>query len=176
MAAKWTAFVSGDVLTAAQLNDTVDNFADTAIFNEQQASNTNGGGFTSGSYVKRVLNTTIVNNITGCSIASSVITLPAGTYNVIANAPAFSVNAHRARLQNTTASTTIALGMNAFTNQTVTDGVTNSTVNTIFTLSATSTIELQHRCETTRTVNGLGTLCNFGDNEVYAQIQITRIG
>jgi hypothetical protein len=66
--------------------------------------------------------------------------------------------------------------MNAFTNQTVTDGVTNSTVNTIFTLSVTSTIELQHRCETTRTVNGLGTLCNFGDNEVYAQIQITRIG
>jgi hypothetical protein len=176
MAAKWTAFVSGAVLTAQQLNDTVDNFADIAIFNEQQASNTNGGGFTSGSYVKRTLNTTVVNNITGCSIASSVITLPAGTYNVFAFAPAFSVGAHKARLQNMTASTTIALGMNAFTTNGATDSVTNSTVNTVFTLSATSTIELQHRCETTRTVNGLGTLCNFGDNEVYAQIQITRIG
>ena len=48
MAANWTAFVSGAVLTAAQLNGVVDNFADIAIFNETQANGTEGGTFTSG--------------------------------------------------------------------------------------------------------------------------------
>jgi hypothetical protein len=63
MAANWTPFVSGAVLTASQLNGVVDNFADMAIFREEQASGTNGGTFTSGSYIKRTLNTTVVNNI-----------------------------------------------------------------------------------------------------------------
>jgi hypothetical protein len=37
-----------------------------------------------GSFVTRVLNTTALNAITGCSLASNQITLPAGTYEVIA--------------------------------------------------------------------------------------------
>ena len=175
MAANWTAFSSGAVLTAAQLNGVVDNFADIAIFNEQQANNTQGGTFTSGSYVKRTLNTTVVNNITGCSIASSVITLPAGTYNVQAWAPAFSCDSHRARLRNTTASTTLAQGMNAFTSNGSSYAQTHSFVNATFTLSVSSTIELQHQCQATKATNGLGVICTFGDNEVYAQIQIARI-
>jgi hypothetical protein len=145
-----------------------------AIFNEQQATNTNGGDFTSGSYVKRILNTTIINTISGCTLTSSVISLPAGTYNATAYAPAYSINGHRIRLQNTTASTTIVLGVNCFANHS-SPATTHSFLNATFTLSATSNIELQHRCETTRTVNGLGTLCNFGDNEVYAQIQIEKV-
>ena len=174
MTAKWSAFVAGDVLTAAQLNDVVDNFQDIAIFNETQANNTNGGGFTSGSYTKRVLNTTIVNNITGCSIASSVITLPAGTFAVRASAPAFAVVAHKARIQNTTASTTLALGQNSYANASATAS-TSSEVVTIFTLSVSSTIELQHRCETTKASNGYGLSCAFGDSEIYSQIMIQRI-
>ena len=174
MTAQWSAFVAGDVLTAAQLNDVVDNFQDIAIFNETQANNTNGGGFTSGSYTKRVLNTTIVNNITGCSIASSVITLPAGTFAVRASAPAFAVVAHKARIQNTTASTTLALGQNSYANASATAS-TSSEVVTIFTLSVSSTIELQHRCETTKASNGYGLSCAFGDSEIYSQIMIQRI-
>ena len=174
MAANWTAFVSGDVLTAAQLNDVVDNFQDIAIFNETQASNTQGGTFTSGSYVKRTLNTTVVNNITGCSIASSVITLPAGTYIAFGYAPALGVNSHKTRLQNTTAGTTIGLGQNSFSNSSPLSQ-TASIVNRTFTLTVTSTIELQHRAESTFATNGLGAICNFGDSEIYAQIQITRI-
>jgi hypothetical protein len=174
MGAKWTAFVSGAVLTAEQLNDTVDNFADVAIFNETQAANTAGGAFTSGSYVKRVLNTTVVNNITGCSIASSVITLPAGTFRVTASAPAFRVDNHKLRLQNTTAATTIQIGSSEYTLNT-TEVVTNSLLNAYFTLSVSSTIELQHRCATTRATNGLGVPTNFADSEIYSQITITRV-
>jgi hypothetical protein len=174
MAAKWTAFVSGDVLTAAQLNDTVDNFADIAIFNETQASATEGGTFTSGSYVKRTLNTTVVNNITGCTLTSSVIALPAGTYQVFASAQAYKVGNHKIKLRNTTASTDIAIGNSAFTD--AGDAVTTpSLIQTSFVLSATSNIEVQHRCSVTRAGNGLGTAASFGDSEIYAQITIARI-
>jgi hypothetical protein len=174
MAANWTAFVSGAVLTAAQLNDVVDNFADIAIFNETQASGTNGGTFTSGSYVKRTLNTTVVNNITGCSIASSVITLPAGTYHVFASAPAFAVNNHKSRLRNTTAGTNLQIGSTMYTasGSLVT---TLSEVQAYFTLTASTTIELQHQCATTKTTQGLGIECGFGDSEIYSQITIIRV-
>jgi hypothetical protein len=172
-----TTYTAGEVLTAASLNA---NFsfaaggAPTAIFNETQANLTQGGTFTSGSYVKRTLNTTVINDITGCSIASSVITLPAGTYFVSAIAPALQVSNHKTRLQNTTDSTTIAIGTTntcaaADTTQ------TNAELTTYFTLAASKTIELQHRCATTAASYGLGTAMNFSDNEVYSSITITKV-
>jgi hypothetical protein len=174
MAANWTPFVSGAVLTAAQLNDVVDNFQDIAIFNETQANGTEGGTFTSGSFVKRTLNTTVVNNITGCSIASSVITLPAGTYFVSAVAPALQVSNHKLRLQNTTDATTIAIGTNGSTAAANTVQ-TNATLVTCFTLAASKTIELQHRCATTAATYGFGTQNGFSVSEIYASITIARI-
>jgi hypothetical protein len=163
-----SGYVSGQVVQA------VPTALATAIFNETQASGTAGGTFTSGSYVKRTLNTTVVNNITGCSIASSVITLPAGTYQVFASAPAFRVDNHKLRLQNTTAATTIQIGSSEYTLNT-TEVVTNSLLNAYFTLSVSSTIELQHRCATTRATNGLGVPTSFTDNEIYSQITITKV-
>ena len=145
-----------------------------AIFNDQQTSGTNGGTFTSGSYVKRTLNSTIVNTISSCTLTSSVISLPAGTYLVFACAPAVNVATHKLRLQNTTAASTIAIGTVAFVNTSTT--ATHSIINTYFTLASTSNIELQHRCETTAATVGLGAQSGFGDVEVYAQIQIVRIG
>jgi hypothetical protein len=174
MAANWTAFAAGNVLTAAQLNGVVDNFADIAIFNETQASGTQGGTFTSGSYLKRTLNTTVVNNITGCSIASSVITLPAGTYAVSAYAPAFGVNDNKCKLRNTTASTDIAIGNSGYSagaDSVLVLGV----VQTIFTLSVSTNIELQHRCGLTTASNGFGRATSYGDSEIYSQITIARI-
>lgn len=174
MAAKWTDFVAGAVLQASQLNSVLDNFQDIAIFNETQANNTDGGTFTSGSYLKRVLNTTVVNNIAGCSIASSVVTLPAGTFYARGVAPQFMTNETRARLQNTTAGTTIQLGTNARSASSDAT-LTYSVVEGVFTLATSSTIELQHRCVTTRATNGFGTPCNMGDSEVYSSLYIVRI-
>ena len=147
--------------------------ATVAVFCEQQAANTAGGTFTSGSFVKRVLNTTIVNNIVGCSIASSVITLPAGTYTVFATSPAYSVDNHQALLRNATDSTNTIIGTSARTNSTV-DSVTESTVNGVFTIATSKTFELQHRCSLTRSTDGLGKPVNLGVNEVYANIYIEK--
>ncbi len=145
-----------------------------AVFREEQAAGTYGGSSTSGSYQKRVLNTTVVNNITGCSIASSVITLPAGSYYVTAVAPVYGGNgAFRCRLQNTTDATTIGNG----TNQ-VNGGVTDAEQGLIeyyFTLAATKNIELQTRVTSSVATDGLGGRCNFGDTEVYSSISITKV-
>lgn len=174
MAAKWTDFVAGAVLTAAQLNSVLDNFSDIAIFNESQASGTNGGTATAGSFVKRTLNTTVVNNITGCSIAASVITLPAGTYFINATAPAYAINSCQSKLRNTTDSTNAIMGMSANGNQTY-FGYSTSPLAGLVTITGTKTFELQMRTQSTQATNGLGVATSFGDGEVYSSIQIVRV-
>ena len=176
-----TTYTAGEVLTAASLNANL-SFAATnptapavAIFNETQANNTSAGTFTSGSYVKRVLNTTVVNQITSCTLTSSVISLPAGTYQVFLTAPAIQVAQHQTRLRNTTDSTDIALGSSEYTNSTLDDGCTISNLQTVFTLAATKNIEVQHRCASTKATFGLGLASNFSNNEIYTQITITKL-
>ena len=144
-----------------------------AIFNETQASGTAGGTFTAGSYVKRVLNTTVKNDISGCSLSSSVITLPAGTYSVFASANAFAVSRQKLKLRNTTDSTDTQIGTS---NQVEAANVTlSSIVQALFTITASKNFEVQHRCETTRAADGLGRATSFGDDEVYCTITITKV-
>jgi|DEB0MinimDraft_3_1074331.scaffolds.fasta_scaffold56182_2 hypothetical protein len=145
-----------------------------AIFNETQSSGTSGGTFTAGSYVKRTLNTTVVNTITGASIATSVITLPAGTYEVHATAPAYDVDRHKMRIRDTTNSIDLAIG-NPLIATSGTDVSNQSVVMGSFTLAGSTNIEVQHQCGTSRAGNGLGVEGSFGDNEVYAQITIRAL-
>lgn len=144
-----------------------------AVFNETQASGTNGGTATSGSWFKRVLNTTVTNGITGCTLTSSVISLPAGTYSATVFAPNYRTDESQFRLQNTTAGTTIIYGgsnnARSTSNQTMI-----GTVQAYFTLSVTSDIEVQNRVFTTNNTVGLGLADSFG-GEVYASIQIEKV-
>jgi hypothetical protein len=141
-----------------------------AIFNETQASGTNGGTATSGSYVKRTLNTTIQNGITGCSIASSVITLPAGTYRLTGQAPVFNVTTNSSRLQNTTDATTTQQGS---ANYCQNNNYGSSFINAYFTIAGTKNFEIQTRVGSTVTTNGYGASTGFGD-EIYTQVTIER--
>jgi hypothetical protein len=174
MAANWTDFVSGNVLTAAQLNGVVDNFADIAIFNETQSGATAGGSSTTGSFLKRTLNTTVVNNIGGCSIASSVVTLAtAGTYYLRGSTPAYQCAEMQSRLRNTTASTTIANGQQIF----IAGGVAvvgSSIVEGILTITASTTIELQQRVAAAKATEGLGVSSNY-DESIFSTLFIARI-
>ena len=175
MAAKWAAFVSGAVLTAQQLNDTVDNFADIAIFNETQASGTQSGASVAAAWTKRTLNTTNVNNITGASIAASVITLPAGSYYVTGSAPFHQTEESKIRLQNTTDSTTAVLGQNAKMGNGV-NMTTSATLLGYFTIAASKNFELQYYVAGAVATNGLGTRNNVASvSEVYSAISITKV-
>ena len=147
-----------------------------AIFNESQASGTLGGTFTSGSYVKRVLNTTVANTITGCSLSSSVITLPAGTYQLTAYAYAHYVNGHKAKLRNTTDSTDTQIGSSAYSGTTANYGnFTHSIINAYFTIAASKNFEIQHRCTDTRATDGFGGGTNYGDDEVFTTVKIIKV-
>jgi hypothetical protein len=172
MAAYWTTFTAGQILTAAQMNGVVDNFSDIAIFNETQASGTEGGTFTSGAWQKRTLNTTLVNNITGCSLSTSVVTLTAGTYYFSGRAPAFNVQGNQTRIQNITAGTTVQLGTSMYVSS---NNTCIALVEGVVTITGSTTFELQHRCSFTVNTNGLGAAQSFGGGELYSQLQIRRI-
>jgi hypothetical protein len=175
-----TTYVSGTVLTAASLNDnfnyavTVPAAPDTAIFNETQASGTNGGSSATGSFIKRTLNTTTVNTITGCSIAASVITLPAGTYLVTASAPFYATNSTKLKLRNTTDSTDTAIGVSSdFASSNFVAGI--ALLTGYFTIAASKDFELQYRVASVKATTGLGLANSFSVSEIYSTIQIQKV-
>ena len=142
---------------------------------DEKAQNTSGGTFTTGAWRTRTLNTTKTNTISGASLASDQITLPAGTYWVDATAPAYRVQSHQAKLYNVTGTADLVVGTAEYSIDTAGVGVTStSVVRGAFTLTSTSTVELQHRCgATSSTATGFGIAGNF-TTEVYAQCIIWR--
>jgi hypothetical protein len=146
-----------------------------ATFTDEKSAGVDGGTFTSGAYRTRDLNTTVFNNITSCSLSSNQISLPAGTYIVNAQAPAFITAQAKTRLRNITDGTTTILGAGTYSS-TTSDSQQPSILMGVFTISGTKTFELQHRCVTTKADNGFGVANSFSDNNVYAQISIIRVG
>lgn len=141
------------------------------IVREEETTSTAGGTFTSGSYVTRVLNTSVRNVIGGASLASNAVTLPAGTYCVQWSAPGFSCGLHATRLFNVTDSTVIETGTaedSAVSAQTRSQGIA------VFTLSVAKAIRIEHRCGTTQATNGLGTPTTFAAKEVYTWVNIWK--
>jgi hypothetical protein len=57
-----------------------------AVFSDQHANGVAAVAGNSSSFNRRVINTTLVNTIVGCSLAGNDITLPAGTYHISASA------------------------------------------------------------------------------------------
>jgi hypothetical protein len=146
---------------------------------DEQTANTAGGTFTSGSFVKRTLNTTKTNEITGASIASSVITLPAGTYYIRASAPCVGPNTssteHKLKLRNTSDGSDALIGTSEFSSGDGAPSQTRAWVEGRFTIAAQKNFELQHRTANTRNTDGLGRPANMGVVEVYADCLIWKV-
>lgn len=141
------------------------------ILEDQKSSGTDGGGFTSGAWQTRTLNTEVYDPGSYCTLSSNQFTLSAGTYLIIAHAPAFTVNNHQARVQNITAGTTIATGGTVAS----TTNVSNpSTIVSVFTVAAGQALEIQHRAETTRATDGFGQASSWG-TEVYTQVLLVKV-
>jgi len=140
---------------------------------DQKAVATSGGTFTSGAWRTRDLNTTRTNTISGASLASNQITLPAGDYEIVASAPAYQCDGHQCRLYNITDASEIILGTNEYSQQTY-SGNCRSFVLGRFTLAGVKVLELQHRCQTTAATAGFG-ISNSWANSIYADVQIWQI-
>lgn len=141
------------------------------------------GTFTSGSWAKRVLNTFYSNFITSgvpsntyVSVSGSVVTLQAGVYYIRASAPAYRVDSHATRLQNTSDGTTAAFGTTEFSNSAADNAQTRSSLEAFVAIPSAKTFELQHQCQTTRATDGLGKSSSFSTTAPYAVMEIMRLG
>ncbi len=155
-----------------------------AVFTDEKSQNTSGGTPTANAWTKADINTTKENNITGASIASSVITLSraadgtAKKYLIIANKSFYATAESQIRLRNTTTSTTLSPSPQNYGANFTSGGAsilasTTLTVCAIATITAaTETIELQYYV-TNGPASGLGRVRNVsGENEVYATVTI----
>lgn len=141
---------------------------------EEQASGTDGGSATSGSWQTRVLNTIVTNvgsNVT--SLSSNRFTLAAGTYILTGYAPANKTGNHQARIQNITDSTTVGLGQNANATS-ASNGITLAVVHCYLTIASSKAFELQHRVASSHSTDGLGQSGGWG-TEVYGTVIGWRI-
>ncbi len=175
---------SGDIATSANIFAGATNKIATAAaiktvlgsvmhIQDQKASGTSAGTFTAGAWQTRTLNTAVINTITGASLASNQITLPAGTYKINCTLPALSVDQHQARLQNITDGTTTLLS-GCFRSWSSSADSTPADFFGIFTIASTKVFEVQHRCSVTRAADGFGTAASFG-TEVYANVFIEMV-
>ena len=136
---------------------------------DEKPNGTTGGNSVSGSQ-RRTLNTVLRNTIPGASLASNIITLPAGTYRVFATAPAATQVIHKAFLQNETDATTLFVGTSEDPGA---DSMTRSIVMGSFTLAVSKNISLFHYISGAAVV-GLGAPTSAGLVEVYAEIILTK--
>ena len=145
-----------------------------AFLKDVKSSGSTAGGFTSGSYVERTLNT--VEGDTGIvSLASNKFTLQSGEYLIEGEAPAYAVNTHKAKVvQDPSGSPTdVILGQNS--GAVSTGAMTSSIFKGKITVAGSTTFNIQHRCSVTKATNGLGDAATFGDNELYTQVKITKL-
>lgn len=142
---------------------------------DQKPSGTAGGGFTSGAWQTRTLNT-IASDTGGIVVlANNQLTLPPGTYRVWISCPAFRVNSHQARLWNVTTGLTQLVGTSDQTLNTGSDS-TRSVIAGRFTIETACVFEIQHRATTTQATQGFGFFCNFGEVEVYTIAEFFKEG
>jgi len=145
--------------------------APNVIIQDQKAQGTDGGTFTSGANRTRTLNTLVRNAGSLASLASNQFTLPAGTYYIKWSAPAFQVGDHQSLLQNITDATTVQRGSSGFTQSTSSVATVVSYGSAVVAITGSKAFEIQHRCSSTRDVNGFGRACNFG-TEIYTTVEI----
>lgn len=146
-----------------------------AKFTDQKTSGTHGGASSAG-IQDRTINTVNVNNITGASLSSNNITLPVGTYYIKASAPAYACNGHSIYIYNNTSSSTISSLTGSSEYVASGEGIsTRSKIEGLVTLSASSSIKLQHYIETGSATFGLGRRSGSANPEVYSVIEIWKV-
>lgn len=147
---------------------------------DQVSSGGGGQGLAGATWNKRNLQSTFTNEISGASVSSSVISLPAGTYFLIGHATWFTSGAitqkGKLRIRNTTDGTTLVNGTSSYRTYTgsgitVTDQPLMGIVGR-FTLAGTRNIELQHWV---LSACSAGSPTGSGESENYADVMIWKV-
>ena len=145
---------------------------------DEQATNTAGGGTTEDNWTLRVINTVRTNEITGASLGSNQITLPAGTYWVEgSSATGNAVEETHTRLYNTTDSSSVAHSGGSYIS-TWTFGTDFTPARGRFTIAGEKVFEWQMMTDRTTATVGWG--YNFNTpasvTNIYTDIRIWKTG
>lgn len=143
------------------------------LVQHQVANAGNGGATAGGGFQTRPLNTVVKNTITGASLASNQVTLPAGTYRIQAYSSVYNAGKHKVNLYDAAGPTLLVYGSSESS-----VGVSNlqsrSTIGPVeLTFATSKTIYLQHYTGT-GDANGLGIFTGNGI-EIYAEIFIEKV-
>jgi len=110
--------------------------------------------YTGGSYNTRNLNTVLINEIAGASLASKRVTLPAGTYIIRCSGTTYTIQGTNLRLYNVTDATPVAYSS---TGQTATTGAgSNDTLEVYLTITASKVFEIATDSSSGSLSTGLG--------------------
>lgn len=142
---------------------------------DQKASGTSGGTNVAADITQeRTLNTVETNTISGASLASNAVTLPAGTYKVRIRAPAANgANNHKAFLYNTT---DLAYTLVGSSSAAVAGTNIDSNLTGLITIAATKVFKIRHYTTTAAGVGGLGMATTTGQIEVYTEVEFEKVG
>ncbi|CAA2141613.1 phage tail fiber protein [Hyphomicrobium sp. ghe19] len=144
------------------------------IIEEQQPSGTNAGTFTSGGWQFRALNTVVRNVGNIASLASSLITLPAGSYYFVWSATGYQAGSHRTKIQDETNNVEL-FGGSTETQGGALNACSRSHGSGVATFTASRTVSLKHRCQSTKSTDGFGGAAGFSVPEVYSRLEIWKI-
>ena len=164
-----STFLRGDGAFAAAGGGKFESYA---IIADQKSSTTQGGGFTSGAWRTRDLNTEIADADGIVSISSNQFTLGAGSYLIRGYASVYRTNGHQVRLYNVTDSAEVAVGCNGMSHSSYYT-MNPSTVTGRVTITGSTVFELQHRCADTVNTYGYGQKISWG-TEQYALVEIFK--
>jgi hypothetical protein len=152
------------------------------IVQDQKSSGTAGGTAVTSAWTTAVLNTSLSNSITGSSLASNKITLPAGTYEVEAFKTFYMTRDSRIRFKTADDDSIIIYGPQAYLGEfsSNSDQRTESggilSLKSRFTIATTTDFILQYLVVGTPSdgsaTHGLGAPMSSGTAEVYATVAI----
>ncbi len=153
-----------------------DDLADLLHVRDEQSTGTAGAAASATTWNVRVLNTVVgVNEIIGSSLGSNQVTLTAGTYELVAFAPAYFVKQHKLRWYNTTDTATELVGSAEFAQNGSESSQTMSRIFGRFTISAEKVFELQHWTELGGVAGRLGQATTQDEVEVYSEVWIKKL-
>jgi len=141
---------------------------------DEKSSSSHGGSNATGT-ATRVLNTIKTNTISGASLSSNRVTLPAGTYIIDAKCMVFRTVRARALLYNYTTSSYIMSGLSIYPATSSASSV-ELPVKTIVTFSTTTQVELRNYNSNSNSGDGYGVSVGDGRSNIYAEMLITKIG
>lgn len=141
---------------------------------DRKTAGVDGGSCgTAGTWLQRDLNT-LEGDTDLVSLSSNDFTLQPGTYTIDASAPARGLDAHKIRIYDITNSTAVLFGTSVTANSFTTEDSV-ALLNGFLTITSPTTYRLEHACQTTKAINGFGSLSNMGAFELYSVVKITRL-